>query len=160
MSTAPKNTVRVLSEACEWLESISPPRNVTDNDLIIMSQKTVRLTEIWMMDCPEITVKGLGSLQNLRKIKHIQLQSRFASFLSQDFMMDFLACSKSLLQITLVFNGARDELVRRAELWSMIPGGGEYHEMLADTMSFQPSNLGDKFMFNIKLLRDYIETNS
>jgi hypothetical protein len=153
MSTAPESVVRVVSKACEKLESISPPRNVTDDDLVIMSQTAARLTEIWMMDCPKITEMGLRSLKNLQILKHLQLQSRFASFLTQDFIADFLVRSNTLLQITLVFDGAQDENIRRAELWSTIPGQDEYHEILRQATSFRSSNLGDKIIINIKTIR-------
>jgi hypothetical protein len=156
MSTAPKSTVRVVSKACEKLESISPPRNVTNDDLVIMSQTAARLTEIWMMDCPKITEMGLRSLKNLHILKHVQLRSHFASFLTQDFIADFLACSSTLLQITLVFDGAQDENIRRAELWSTIPGHDEYHEILRQAISFQSSNLGDKIIINVKIIRELL----
>lgn len=150
MSTAPEAAVTTISQICPLLDSLSPPRNVTNEDLIVMSNSATRLTEIWMMDCPNITELGFESLKRLKKLKYLQLQVRFASFLTEELMTDFLMHCSTLVQVILVFDGAGDEASRREELLTNIDGGEGYLSRLSQSMSFQSSTLGDKIILNIK----------
>jgi len=153
LSTAPEGIVPVVAQTCTMLQSLSPPRNVTDQDLISMSQAKTSLTEIWMMDCPKITQIGFDALKSLGHLRDLQIQIRFASFLTQDLFTDFVTHSKTLNKLTIVFDGAKSETVRRAELYRTITGTDEYHKLLSKAISFQPSNIGDKIIINIQNLR-------
>lgn len=153
LSTAPEGIVPVVAQTCSMLQSLSPPRNVTDQDLISMSQANTLLTDIWMMDCPKVTQIGFGALKSLRHLRDLQIQIRFASFLTQDSLTSFLTHSKTLTKLTIVFDGAKSETVRRAELHKTITGTDEYHKKLSQAISFQPSNLGDKIIIKIQDLR-------
>ena len=121
-----------------------------------MSDVANHLTEIWMMDCPDITELGIRSLKNLKRLKSLQIHERFTRFLSEDLMSDFLQSCDTLTHLTLVFDHASDETSRREEILANIPGTDEYHLNLSDAMSFQSSTLGDKVILNIRLIRNLI----
>jgi hypothetical protein len=106
-----------------------------------------------MMDCPKITQIGFDALKSLGHLRDLQIQIRFASFLTQDLFTDFVTHSKTLNKLTIVFDGAKSETVRRAELYRTITGTDEYHKLLSKAISFQPSNIGDKIIINIQNLR-------
>ena len=153
MSNAPEETVSVVSRRCSLLESLSPPRNVTDEDLISLSKSAIWLAEIWMMDCPSITPVGFRSLAILKHLKYLQLQIRFATFFTKEVIVEFLTNCVELSAISFVFEDSKDEIIRLQELLETIPGAKDYPEDLAQAMSFQASNLGDKVLFNIKAIR-------
>ena len=153
MSSAPEGTVTVVTRVCAMLDSLSPPRNVNDQDLVAMSDSANWLTEVWIMDCPNITESGFRMLKNLKRLKFLQIHARFATFLTEDLVRDFLQSCDTLTHLTLVFDGANDEATRRGEMLGSIPGTEEYHSILSHTMSFQSSTLSDKIIFNIRLIR-------
>jgi hypothetical protein len=153
LSTAPEGVVPVVVQNCPRLEELSPPRNVTDQDLITMSQVPTRLSEIWMMDCPKITKVGFDALKCLRYLRNLQIQIRFASFLAQGSLESFLAQSTALTKLTIVFDGAKSEAIRRAEILKTLTGSDEFHKRLSQAMSYKPSNLGDKIIIDIKEIR-------
>ena len=155
-SFAPETTVAVLSRTCTSLDSLSPPRNVTDQDLVFMSESAIWLTEVWMMDCPNITESGFRSLKHLKRLKCLQIHTRFATFLNEELMADFLQLCNTLAQLTIVFDGASNETTRREELLANIPGKEEYHVILSRAMSFQSSNLGDRIIIDIQFIRNAI----
>jgi hypothetical protein len=156
MSSAPEGTVAVVTRVCTMLDSLSPPRNVTDQDLVAMSDSANWLTEVWMMDCPNITELGFHSLKNLKRLKFLQIHARFAMFLTEDLMRGFLQSCDTLAHLTLVFDGTNEETTRREEMHAAIPGTEEYHSILSQAMSFQSSTLSDKIIFNIRLIRSLL----
>ena len=105
------------------------------------------------MDCPKITQIGFDALKSLRYLRNLQIQIRFASFFTQDSLKGFLAQSKALTKLTIVFDGAKSEAIRRGEIRATIPGSDEFHNRLSQAISFQPSNLGDKIIIDIKDIR-------
>jgi hypothetical protein len=153
-SLAPDGTVTMVNQTCKMLDSLSPPRNVTDQDLVVMSDSAVWLSEVWMMDCPNITETGFRALKNLRRLKYLQIHTHFTTFLREEFMTDFLQHCNTLSQLTIVFDGATDETTRREELLATVPGTDEYHTILSHAMSFQSSTLGDRIIFDIKFIRN------
>lgn len=159
MSSAPEGTVAVVSRVCAMLDSLSPPRNVTNQDLVAMSDSANWLAEVWMMDCPNITELGFRSLKNLKRLKVLQIHARFATFLTEDLVRDFLESCATLTQLTLVFDGASDEATRRVEMVETIPGTEEYHSILSRATSFQSSSLSDKIIFNIRFIRSLVTSN-
>ena len=155
-SLAPEGALSVVGESCSALESVSPPLNVTDGDLVVLSTSAKYLTEIWLLDCPKITQAGLRSLRNLRRLRYMQLEIALAPFLVEATFKAFLRESESLKVVAVVFVGTEDEKARRQELSGLVSGDEEYHEQLFRAMTFQPFNLGDKCMFDISRFREII----
>ena len=153
-SSAPERAVSVLGHSCSVLESVSPPLNVTDGDLVALSTSAKYLSEIWLLDCPKITQVGLRSLRNLRRLRYIQLEIPLAPFLAEATFKAFLQKSQSLKVLAVVFVGTAAEEARRQEFARLVTGEAEYHEQLFRTMTFQSFNLGDKFMFDISRFRE------
>jgi hypothetical protein len=149
-SLGPGRVISMVSQICTMLDSLSPPRNVTDQDLIAMSESAVWLMDVWLMDCPSITELGFRSLKNLKRLKHLQIHIHFATFVTEQLMTDFRHHCSTLARLTIVFDGASDEITRREELLAKIPGTDEYHALLSRAISFQPSTLGDRIIINIK----------
>jgi len=155
-SSVPVGTIITLARACVLLESLSLPRNVTNQDLFSISHTANWLTDVWIMDCPSITLPGLLALKDLKRLNHLQLQSRFSAFLSDGHLNGFIARCVTLGHVTLIFDDRQDETHRRQELSSKVSGPVPYYSLLTSASTFQSSNLGDKIIFNIKTIRDEI----
>jgi hypothetical protein len=148
-SDAPIEATAAIGSGCQCLDSLSPPRNVTDEDLLALSRSALTLTELWLMDCPNITVVGMARLVDITTLRNIRIQSRFATFLAEEFM-NSLASLLRLTYITIVFNGSRPENERNEELRRVIPGRSEYIQHLHEISTFKSSNLGDQIIINVK----------
>ena len=155
-SSAPPGVIKSVAEACAFLESLSLPRNVTDKDLFFISHSADWLTEVWIMDCPSVTVSGLLALKALKRLTRLQLATMFSGFLADTVLTGFIAHGSGLAEITLIFDDAQDETTRRQELFATMPGPPLYHTVLANASTFISSSLGDKIIFNIKTVRKSI----
>jgi len=155
-SPAPVGTITAVAKACVFLKSLSLPRNVTNQDLFDISHTANWLTEVWIMDCPSITLSGLLVLKALKRLNRLQLQSKFSAFLSEEHLEGFIAHCLTLAQVTFIFDDRQDETHRRQELAAKISGPVRYCCVLTSASTFQPSNLGDKIIFNIESIRDSI----
>jgi hypothetical protein len=155
-SPVPAGTIITVVQACVFLESLSLPRNVTNQDLFGISHTANWLTEVWIMDCPSITLSGVLALKDLKRLNRLQLQSRLSAFLSDGHLKGFIEHCITLAQVTLIFDDRQDETHRRQELSTKVSGPVLYYSVLTSASTFQSSNLGDKMLFNIKTIRDSI----
>lgn len=153
-SSAPERTVSVVGEVCPFLQSVSPPQNVTDEDLVALSQSAKHLSEMWLIDCPNISEGGFRSLRNL---KQLQLHIGLTRFLAEQTLREFLRDNKSLKGLAIVFDGRADEEMRRLEVAGQVAGERDYHARLFQAMTFQPYDVGDKFLFDVKKLRGLMD---
>lgn len=155
-SLAPTGTIVSVAKACVFLESLSLPRNITDTDIFGISQTANSLTEVWIMDCPGVTISGLLFLKALQRLNHLQLQKGLSGFLSDESLKTFIADCNTLVLVTLVFEDRQDETRRRQELFAKISGPIAYRRVLTRASTYHPSNLGDRVTFDIKIIRDSI----
>jgi len=155
-SLVPTGTIMAVSKACVFLESLSLPRNVTNQDLFVISQTANWLTEVWIMDCPGLTIPGVLFLKALKRLRHLQLQKSLSEFLSNENLTTFVAECNTLSQVTLVFENSQDETRRRQALLDKISGPISYNSVLTRASTFLPSTLGDRMTFNIKIIRGLI----
>lgn len=152
-SDGPVAVVQILSQTCKFLDSISLPINATDRDLVVLSVSSEWLTELWMMNCPNITEFGFQAIRHLRHLKHLQVGIRLASLLTENTITLLAVLCSNLARITVIFNGTADETIRRHQLLAAVTGSAEFHSSLLLVISFQGSQLGDEITLNVKLLR-------
>lgn len=153
MSDAPFAAVEMVSQTCRSLESLSPPRNVTDHDLSVLSSASRFLMQLWMMDCPNISEVGFKAIQHLTQLKHLQVGIRLARLLNEDMIKSFVQHCSNLNRITIVFDGAADEEIRRKELLAIISSEVEFRGLILQAMSFRASQLGDQMTLDVNLLK-------
>lgn len=135
------------------MDSLSMPQNVSDQDLIAMSNAPNWLTELWMLDCPDITESGFLSLTNLKRLMRLQLHVRFAMFMTEDILKAFLR-SGILSVLTLIFNST-EEIPLGEQILEIIPGSEEYLSILSQGMSIR-SGYRPEISFNTKFIRGLI----
>jgi hypothetical protein len=148
-SSAPERVVSVVAAVCPSLESISPPQNVTNEDLIALFQRSKILSEIWLLDCPKITEDGFRALKDL---KHVRLHKQLARFLACPTLTEFLENNPSLEHLEVVLDGNDEELSRR-EFGEAVGGAVDHQERLFSVMTFKSNMIGDEFSFDLEALR-------
>lgn len=153
-SSAPEHVVSIIAEVCPVIHSISPPQNVTNEDLISLFQSSKHLSEIWLTDCPQITEVGFGALRNLESV---QLHKRLARFLGFQTLPQFLRDNPLLKRLEVVFDGSLTEGSRRREFGGAVRGAAAHRAALSGAMTFQRHLLADKFIFDISKLREWVE---
>ena len=155
-SMAPSSIVATASRCFRMLESISPPQNVTDNDLEVLASSAERLKEIWLMDCPKVTISGIGGLKDLRNLKYLQLEAGLVVFLSEHVLTDFILRCATLREIRIIYENSEEETLRRAKLLADIQGGNGFKSVLGEAITFQSSNLGDKVIVDVRQIRSHL----
>jgi hypothetical protein len=153
-SSAPERVVSVVAAVCPVIQSISPPQNVTNEDLISLFQSSKHVFEIWLTDCPQITELGFGALKNLESV---QLHKRLARFLGFQTLLRFLRDSPLLKRLEVVFDGSLTEGSRRREFGAAVRGAAAHRAALSGAMTFQRHLMGDKFIFDITKLREWVD---